>query len=125
VALRSSHLAVHFLTAGDLPLAELFGTQTGDTVDKFAGLPVAPGPGGAPVLEQCPNWLVARRTALLDEGGDHVCVVTEPVAAHTSGPFNPLRVAEAAHLKPGHGNEERHDPAHRTRRARLSCAGAR
>ncbi|HEY9244451.1 MAG TPA: flavin reductase, partial [Streptosporangiaceae bacterium] len=38
VALRASHLAIHFLAAGDLPLAELFGGQTGDTVDKFARL---------------------------------------------------------------------------------------
>ena len=72
VALYSSHLVIHFLTADDLPLAELFGTQTGDTVDKFAGLPVDSGPGGAPVLRQCPNWLAVRRIALLDEGGDHV-----------------------------------------------------
>jgi flavin reductase (DIM6/NTAB) family NADH-FMN oxidoreductase RutF len=50
VALHSSHLVIHFLTVDDLPLAELFGTQTGDTVDKFAGLPVDSGPGGAPVL---------------------------------------------------------------------------
>jgi hypothetical protein len=27
VALRSSHLVIHFLTANDLPLAELFGTD--------------------------------------------------------------------------------------------------
>ena len=72
VALYASHLVIHFLTADDLPLAELFGTQTGDTVDKFAGLPVDSGPGGAPVLRQCPNWLAVRRIALLDEGGDHV-----------------------------------------------------
>ena len=72
VALNSSHLVIHFLSADDLPLAELFGTQTGDTVDKFAGLPVDSGPGGAPVLRQCPNWLAVRRIALLDEGGDHV-----------------------------------------------------
>jgi flavin reductase (DIM6/NTAB) family NADH-FMN oxidoreductase RutF len=44
VALRSSHLVIHFLTADDLPLAELFGTQSGDTVDKFAGRPVDSGP---------------------------------------------------------------------------------
>ena len=74
VALRATHLAIHFLTADDLPLAELFGDQTGDTVDKFAGLRVSPGPGGVPVLADCPHWLVARRVALLDEGGDHVCV---------------------------------------------------
>ena len=61
VGLHSSHLAIHFLSAADLPLAELFGTLTGDTVDKFAGLRVSPGAGGAPVLADCPNWLVARR----------------------------------------------------------------
>ena len=110
VALHSSHLAIHFLSAADLPLAELFGTQTGDTVDKFAGLRVTPGAGAAPVLADCPNWLVARRLALLDEGGDHVCVITEPVAGHSGGRFEPLRLRRAGHLTPGHGARERHDP---------------
>ncbi len=36
VALRSTHLAVHLLTADDLAVAEHFGTLTGDEVDKFA-----------------------------------------------------------------------------------------
>lgn len=110
VGLRSTHLAIHFLTSLDLPLAELFGTQTGDSIDKFAGLGVSPGPGGVPVLQRCPHWLVAKRTALIDEGGDHVCVITEPVAVHTSGPFEPLRLSQAAHLVPGHENQERHHP---------------
>ena len=110
VALQSSHLVIHFLTADDLPLAELFGTQTGDTVDKFAGLPVDSGPGGAPVLRQCPNWLAVRRIALLDEGGDHACLTTEPVAAQTAGPFRPLRISQAGHLKAGHGIAERPGP---------------
>jgi len=51
VALRSSHLVIHFLTADDLPLAELFGTQSGDTVDKFAGRPVDSGPAAV----RCPG----------------------------------------------------------------------
>lgn len=110
VALRASHLAIHFLAVGDLPLAELFGSQTGDTVDKFADLPVTEGPGGVPLLTQCPHWLAARRIALLDDGGDHVTVLTEPVAASASGPFSPLRVAQAGHIRPGHDARERHDP---------------
>jgi flavin reductase (DIM6/NTAB) family NADH-FMN oxidoreductase RutF len=110
VALRASHLAIHFLAAGDVPLADLFGGQTGDTVDKFAGLPVTDGPGGVPLLAQCPRWLAARRIALLDDGGDHVTVLTEPVAVQLSGPFIPLRVAEAGHIRPGHDARERHDP---------------
>ena len=110
VALRASHLAIHFLTAGDLPLAELFGGQTGDTVDKFAGLQVTLGPGDVPLLAQCPRWLAARRIAVLDDGGDHVTVLTEPVAGQADGPFTPLRVAEAGHIRPGHDARERHDP---------------
>jgi GNAT superfamily N-acetyltransferase len=43
------------------------------------------------------------RTALLDEGGDHVCVVTEPVDVRSGGPFEPLRLSEASHLVAGHG----------------------
>ena len=69
-----------------------------------------PGPGGAPVLRQCPNWLAVRRIGLLDEGGDHVCLTTEPVAVHTAGPFRPLRLSEAGYLKAGHGAEERPEP---------------
>ena len=98
------------MAALDSPLAELFGTQTGDTVDKFAGLPVDSGPGGAPVLRQCPNWLAVRRIALLDEGGDHVCLTTEPVAAQAARPFRPLRVSQVSHLKAGHGAGERPEP---------------
>ena len=110
VALHSTHLAIHFLTSLDLSLAERFGTLTGDTVDKFAGLRTEPGPGGVPVLEQCPHWLVGRRTTLIDEGGDHVCMMAEPVAVHTGEPFEPLRLSQAVHLEPGHGNEERRSP---------------
>lgn len=108
VALQSTHLAIHFLTSADLWLAERFGTLTGDRTDKFAGLPVSSGPGQVPVLDQCPHWLAARRGTLVDEGGDHVCLVTEPVAVHAGGPFEPLRLSQAGHLEPGHGNQERH-----------------
>jgi flavin reductase (DIM6/NTAB) family NADH-FMN oxidoreductase RutF len=110
VALRSTHLGIHFLTAADLPLAERFGTLTGDNVDKFAGVRTGLGPGGVPVLEDYPHRLMTRRITLVDDGGDHVCVMTETVATHTGGRFEPLRLSQAAHLQPGHGNEERPEP---------------
>jgi flavin reductase (DIM6/NTAB) family NADH-FMN oxidoreductase RutF len=116
VALRATHLGIHFLSSHDLRLAELFGTLTGDDTDKFADLPFEPGAGGVPVLRDVPNWLVVRRIALLDEGGDHVCVVTEPVAAGSGGQFDPLRLSHAEHLEPGHASEERNSPP--TQRAR-------
>jgi hypothetical protein len=62
------------------------------------------------VLRQCANWLAVRRIALLDEGGDHVCLTTEPVAAQTAGPFRPLRLSQVGHLKAGHSAEERPEP---------------
>jgi len=110
VALRATHLAVHFLTDADLDLAEAFGTRTGDDVDKFAGLESDAGPGGVPLLARCPHRFAARRVALLDEGGDHVCVVTEPVGEIGGGTFRPLVLSQVAHLRPGHEVDERHGP---------------
>ena len=110
VALRSTHLGVHFLATDDLPLAERFGTLTGDDTDKFADLALHAGDGGAPLLDGWPNWLLLRRTALLDEGGDHVCLAAEIVAAGSGGAFDPLRLSHAAHLVPGHTADERPDP---------------
>ena len=111
VGLRATHFGIHFLTSDDLDLAAHFGTLTGDTTDKYAGLDnVETGPGHAPVLTACPHRMVVRRVALLDEGGDHVCIPTEPVSVESSGTFRPLRLSQAAHLTPGHENEERHNP---------------
>jgi hypothetical protein len=71
---------------------------------------VSTGAGGVPVLEDVTHWAILRRVALLDEGGDHVCVTGEPVAARSGGPFEPLRLSMAGHLVPGHGPRERPDP---------------
>jgi flavin reductase (DIM6/NTAB) family NADH-FMN oxidoreductase RutF len=110
VAQRSTHLAIHFLTSLDHELAQRFGTLTGDRTDKFAGLPLTTGPGDVPILADCPNWLAVRRLTMLDEGGDHVCVVTEPLQASSGGPFRALRLSNAGHLPPGHASWERPDP---------------
>lgn len=110
VALRSTHLGIHFLESHQLALAELFGTRTGDVTDKFAGLTTAVGPSDVPVLTGCAHRLVVRRIALLDEGGDHVCISTEPVSAASARSFTPLRFSQAAHLMPGHQYDERNNP---------------
>jgi flavin reductase (DIM6/NTAB) family NADH-FMN oxidoreductase RutF len=110
LALRSTHLAVHFLTEDQLSLAELFGTLSGDDVDKFEALSTETGTGQTPLLVDAPHRLLVRRVALLDEGSDHVCVTTEPVVAETTGSFRPLRLSAAVDLVPGHDNEERNSP---------------
>jgi flavin reductase (DIM6/NTAB) family NADH-FMN oxidoreductase RutF len=107
VMLRSGFLAVHYLHDGDDDLARLFGTTSGDDVDKFTRCATEEGPHGVPVLTACPDRLVVRRVALLDEGGDHVCVVTEPVEAFSGGRFTPMRLSAVDHLEPGHAAEER------------------
>jgi flavin reductase (DIM6/NTAB) family NADH-FMN oxidoreductase RutF len=107
VGLRAAHFAVHFLTAEDLGLAERFGTLTGEDTDKFAGMDVGPDQNGVPRLRACQNWMSLDRIAVLDDGGDHVCLTTRVSSAHTDGDFAPLRLSSAAHLDPGHGNRER------------------
>jgi flavin reductase (DIM6/NTAB) family NADH-FMN oxidoreductase RutF len=110
LALRATHFGVHFLQAADADLAEAFGTRTGDEVDKFADVSSEPHASGVPLLSEVPNWLVGRRVALLDEGGDHVCISVEVVDAAAETPFTPLRFAQVKHLQPGHENTERHNP---------------
>jgi flavin reductase (DIM6/NTAB) family NADH-FMN oxidoreductase RutF len=110
IALRATHLGIHFLTTSDLPLAEHFGTQTGDDCDKFTDVDVHTGAGRVPVLRACPHRLIVRRTVLIDEGGDHVCMAAQVESADSTGSFMPLRLSQACHLEPGHGSEERHAP---------------
>lgn len=106
VALLADHVAVHPLGSGDRDLAELFGGRTGDDIDKFARCDWEPGPGGVPLLAgRAGGRLVLRRTALLDVGGDHSCLVGEPVLAEAPdapGGFTPLRLSVAGAVSPGH-----------------------
>src|SRR4051812_29301909 len=55
VAAAAQWLAVHFPSADDRDVAELFGEETGDDVDKFAGCEWSAGPDGVPVLDRIPN----------------------------------------------------------------------
>lgn len=110
LALRATHLGLHFLGEEHRGLAERFGTVTGDDTDKFSGLPMETGAHGVPLLLDVPGRLVVRRLALLDEGGDHVCLTTEPVSVAGDPPSAPLRLSVCRDFEPGHGNEERHRP---------------
>jgi flavin reductase (DIM6/NTAB) family NADH-FMN oxidoreductase RutF len=101
VAREAEMLAVHFVPADAEPLAELFGAETGDRVDKFARCEWSPGPGGIPLLSACPNRFVGRVVERGD-GGDHELHVLEPMTAqrgHRDGVFTFHR---AKRIEAGH-----------------------
>lgn len=107
VGLRATHFAVHFLSKEDLAIAERFGTQSGEHVDKFEGIDIDIDDSGVPLIRQCPNRMVLERIAVLDDGGDHVCITTRVHSTQTTGTFVPMRLSDAAHLDAGHASEER------------------
>ncbi len=76
VAQTSRTLVVHLLRDGDGDLAERFGGETGDEVDKFAGIDWSPGPDGCPVIERL-DWFAGSIVDRLDTG-DHVAFVLAP-----------------------------------------------
>jgi flavin reductase (DIM6/NTAB) family NADH-FMN oxidoreductase RutF len=78
---RARILAVHFLREDDHELAELFGGQTGDRVDKLEETEWHAGPEGAAILDACESWFVGRVIGQLALG-DHLGFLLEPVAAH-------------------------------------------
>lgn len=71
VARRTNTLAVHVLPRQATDLAALFGTRTGFEVDKFAHCRWRHGPGGVPLLDDCPTWFIGMVTAR-HRTGDHM-----------------------------------------------------
>lgn len=101
VALRSEALVVHFLSDADADLAELFGGQTGDEVDKFAQVAWRRGPGGAPVLERLDTWFAGRPVERVSLG-DHMGFLLEPIEGAAHRGHAPLRFHRAKRIEPGH-----------------------
>ncbi|MFS4097686.1 flavin reductase family protein [Streptomyces sp. AF1A] len=101
VARAAQCLTVHLLTREQRELAELFGGRTGDEVDKFAGLDVAEGHGGAVVLKDAAAWFVGTILHRTD-GGDHVGFVLDPVQWGQGREGQLLRLSDAAGIEAGH-----------------------
>ena len=101
VAQDADLLAVHFLPADAEDLAELFGGETGDQVDKFARCSWSEGPGGVPLLDRCLNRFVGKVLQRTD-AGDHVAFVLEPVAADKGHPGKQFPFHRAKRIEAGH-----------------------
>ena len=101
VGMKAELLAVHFVPADAEYLAELFGGETGDEVDKFERCAWRPGPGGTPLLDGCPNRFVGRVLARMD-GGDHDAFLLEPVLAERGTDADEFKFHRAKRIEPGH-----------------------
>jgi flavin reductase (DIM6/NTAB) family NADH-FMN oxidoreductase RutF len=98
LARDSSHMAVHVVPDDREYLAELFGGQTADDVDKLARCAWSEGPGGVPVIAGCPH-LVGRVLEQV-EVGDHVAFVLDVL--ETEGAADPMGFQRARSIDPGH-----------------------
>ena len=94
-------LVMHFLREDQLELAQVFGAETGDAVDKFAQCAWHDGPDGVPVLDGC-DWIAGRIIGRLDLG-DHEGQLVDFVAAGRDHPGGrQLGFERVEWLAPGH-----------------------
>jgi flavin reductase (DIM6/NTAB) family NADH-FMN oxidoreductase RutF len=93
-------LGVHCVPADAADLAELFGGETGDEVDKFARCEWHDGPEGVPILDRCHRWFAGRVLDRFD-AGDHELFLLEPVAA-SAAPEDDFTFHRAKRIEPGH-----------------------
>ena len=101
VAQDAEILVVHLVPADADPLARLFGSETGDEVDKFSRCAWHPGPGGAPILDACENWFAGRILERLN-CGDHCAHLLEPFEASSDTGERPFTFHRARRMEPGH-----------------------
>ncbi len=93
--------ALHLLGAADHDLAELFGGETGDEIDKFDRCAWTEGPGGVPLLARCSTWLVGVIENRVDLG-DHEGLLLAPTHVGTPGDGTALMFSAVRDLEAGH-----------------------
>ncbi len=102
VAARATHLAVHVFDTEHLDVVELFGSQSGDTINKFDQCSWHRGPAQLPILDDAAAWFVGEivdRFSL----GDHVGHLLEPVDGNPPhGLEHWVSFGDVHHLQPGH-----------------------
>jgi flavin reductase (DIM6/NTAB) family NADH-FMN oxidoreductase RutF len=101
VARQASQLVVHFVPADQGELAELFGGETGDEIDKFARVDWRPGPGGAPIVTALENWFAGQVIERLDFG-DHHGFLLEPIEGQSGRGEGSFTFHRAKRIEPGH-----------------------
>jgi flavin reductase (DIM6/NTAB) family NADH-FMN oxidoreductase RutF len=92
---------VHLVPADRGDLAELFGGQTQDEVDKFARCEWHEGPQGVPLLDGCGNRFVGRVVSRTD-AGDHDAYILDPIAVDHEDSEDEFTFHRAKVIDPGH-----------------------
>jgi flavin reductase (DIM6/NTAB) family NADH-FMN oxidoreductase RutF len=100
VAKRARALAVHIVEEEDKHIAELFGGETGDEVDKFARIRWH-SVHGVPILDACRRWFAGSVLQQIDFG-DHVGFLLEPIDLEQDSTAEQLTFQRARDIEPGH-----------------------
>ena len=102
VAEKTEHLAVHLIERRHCELARLFGSETGDNIDKFGHCAWHSGPNGLPILDDAAGWFVGAVLNRYDVG-DHVGFLLEPIEGSAPDRFEQLvTFSDVRDLDPGH-----------------------
>ena len=99
-ARRATTLAVHIIEQKDKSIAELFGGETGDEVDKFSEVRWHFA-HGVPILDACERWFAGSVLEHIDLG-DHVGFLLEPIDTGQSATSEQLTFQKARNIEPGH-----------------------
>lgn len=115
VAERADVLAVHALSASERgrELAELFGAESGDEIDKFSRCAWSPGHGGVPILDAggddgdgsgVAGWFAGPILDRFPPVGDHRGFLVEPAVAWVADDDARTRLGyqSVKRIEPGH-----------------------
>ncbi|MGZ7015884.1 MAG: flavin reductase family protein [Acidimicrobiia bacterium] len=102
IASMTSILVVHILRASQRDLAILFGSKTGDEIDKFEQCAWSPGPSGTPTLANT-DWFAGRVIDRWD-AGDHTAMVLAPLEDGSADRSDERQLGfqDVRQLDPGH-----------------------
>lgn len=107
IACNASTLAVHYPSEDDLDLAELFGYESGDDIDKFSACAWTLVPDReAVVLDDVKHRWIGHITEEIDLG-DHVGFILEPWTVTALGELNQLDVGSLSATEAGHPRHPR------------------
>jgi flavin reductase (DIM6/NTAB) family NADH-FMN oxidoreductase RutF len=100
LARKAAVFAVHVVAEENKDLAELFGGETGDQIDKFARVKWRY-LDGVPILDACSSWFTGSVLEQVDLG-DHMGFLLEPIEVGDANDSQQLTYQQARDIEPGH-----------------------